>query len=165
MIRVKKHPMISDGAGCTLLAIAIAWSTPGVAQADCRAPDYRVILRRWDSVLRRGVELRQNCSHPEWPAQSILLSSSTVEPNTPHKLTGSEQIPVTRSFLVHAGETVRLWRQDEKARIEMYGIAEQAARNDERVMVRVVRQHGDEGTSLERIPGVVRGTGDVEIER
>ena len=167
MIRVTNRLILSTSAGRALLAIAsaMAWATPGVAQSDCMARDYRVVLQRWDAVLGRGLELRQNCSHPEWPARSVLLSPSVVQPGTPHAQSASMQIPVIQAFLVRAGETVRLWRQDDKARIEMYGMAEQAAKKDERVTVRVQRQYGDDGPSIERITGIVRGTGDVEMER
>jgi hypothetical protein len=77
----------------------------------------------------------------------------------------SQSATLVEPLLVHAGDTVRLWQQAEKVRIEMYGVVERSAREAERVVVRVVRQNGDEGTSTERISGIVRAAGDVEMER
>ena len=50
-------------------------------------------------------------------------------------------------------------------RIEMSGVVEQSARAGERVVVRVTRQTDDGGLTVDRIGGIVRGAGDVEMER
>jgi hypothetical protein len=55
--------------------------------------------------------------------------------------------------------------QDGMVRIEMSGVTEQSARVGERVLVRVTRQSDEAGLTVERIGGVVRGAGDVEMER
>ena len=60
---------------------------------------------------------------------------------------------------------MRLWMQDGMVRIEMSGVTEQSARVGERVLVRVTRQSDEAGLTVERIGGVVRGAGDVEMER
>jgi len=59
---------------------------------------------------------------------------------------------------------VRVWSQCEKVRIEMTGIAEVSARNGERVVVRITRQSEENGLTVERVEGIVRGAGNVEME-
>jgi flagella basal body P-ring formation protein FlgA len=77
------------------------------------------------------------------------------------------QVPVKAGepLLVHAGDRVRLWMQDRTVRIEMNGVVEQSARVGERVTVRITHQSDDAGLTMEQIGGVVRGAGDVEMER
>jgi hypothetical protein len=55
--------------------------------------------------------------------------------------------------------------QDATVRIELAGVAEQSARGGERVVVRIEQQTEDAGLTVQRIAGVVRGAGDVEMER
>jgi len=134
--------------------------------AACGIDGYRAIARRWDAVLGTGWELRQNCAHPEWPARSIAVNSVAVNPAQYTGLVESSAPPkYARPLLVRAGDTVRLWLQDEKVRIEMTGVAEQSARDGEPVVVRVTHQSDDAGLTVERIAGIVRAPGDVEMER
>jgi hypothetical protein len=55
--------------------------------------------------------------------------------------------------------------QDKTVQIELTGLAEQSDHSDERVVVRIVQQTEDAGQTVQRIAGVVRGAGDVEMER
>jgi flagella basal body P-ring formation protein FlgA len=87
------------------------------------------------------------------PAQYTGLVESSAPPK------------YARPLLVRAGDTVRLCLQDEKVRIEMTGVAEQSARDGEPVVVRVTHQSDDAGLTVERIAGIVRAPGDVEMER
>jgi hypothetical protein len=68
-------------------------------------------------------------------------------------------------LLVHAGDAVTLWEQDAMVRIEMRGVVEQSAPAGERVVVRITRQTDDAGLTVDRVGGIVRGAGDVEMER
>jgi flagella basal body P-ring formation protein FlgA len=74
-------------------------------------------------------------------------------------------VAAAQPLLVRAGDSVRLWEQDAMVRIEMRGVAEQSARAGERVVVQVTRQTDDAGLTVELIGGIVRGAGDVEMER
>ncbi len=144
-------------------AYGLAWCVPAQAQAaaGCGAKGYRVIASEWDAVLRRSWELRQDCIHPDWPARLAAGSESQQDRNA-----WIQQAPPSpRPLAVHAGEPVRLWMQDGMVRIEMSGVTEQSARVGERVLVRVTRQSDEAGLTVERIGGVVRGAGDVEMER
>ena len=172
------------------LAVSAAGQTIAVnAQAGvgCGADGYRVTARQWDAVLGRGWELRQSCAHPEWPARAVAVGAGSlpvlavrtiaaaqvaagvaragqavqISPASPT----AQAVQVAQPLLVRAGEEVRLWSQGERVRIEMSGVAEQSARNGERVVVRVTRQTDDAGLTVERIAGTVRGAGDVEMER
>jgi flagella basal body P-ring formation protein FlgA len=77
----------------------------------------------------------------------------------------NEITQIIQPLLVHAGDRVRLWMQDEMVRIEMSGVVEQSARGGDRVMVQIMQHSDDVGMTVERIPGIVRSTGDVEMER
>jgi flagella basal body P-ring formation protein FlgA len=72
--------------------------------------------------------------------------------------------PISQPLLVHAGDPVRLWMQDNTVRIEISGMAEQSARRGERVIVQITRQN-DAGLTVQRVAGIVRGSGDVEMEQ
>jgi flagella basal body P-ring formation protein FlgA len=136
-----------------------------------------------------GWELRQACAHPEWPARLVALGPAaagsavaavipagtartirvaqaitrqTVQPQSSPIKT---PIAPVQPLLVRAGDRVRLWMQDATVHIEMSGVAEQSARGGERVVVRIVQQTEDAGLAVQRIAGVVRGAGDVEMER
>lgn len=149
----------------SIVSAALTWPMLAVAQTGCGTDGYRVISQRWDAVLRGGWELRQNCTHPEWPVRLSSMSRGTIGQPKLYETVAPESIPAPQPLLVHGGETVRLWQQDDKVRIEMYGVAEQSARAADRIIVRIVRQHGDEAASVERIAGIVRATRDVEMER
>jgi hypothetical protein len=134
---------------------------PAIAQSNCTPDGYRVLARRWDAVLGRGWELRQNCAHPEWPAHAVAVNAADPRTQTA-PLQSVEAIP--RIQLVHAGEPVRLWLQDATVRIEMSGVAEQSGRDGDHVVVRITRQTDTDGMTVERFTGIVRGAGDVEME-
>jgi hypothetical protein len=147
--------------GVLLAGIVLAGSTP--AQTGCAAGGYRVLARRWDTVLRMGWELRQDCAHPEWPARSVAIGA--VASGGVDTACVPVRVSIAPPILVRAGDAVRLWLQDEAVRIEMSGVAEQSAHNGERVLVRVSKQDAEEGLTVQHIAGTVRGAGDVEMER
>ena len=149
----------------SVVAGVMAWCGQAQAQtqAKCGADGYRVIASRWDAVLRRGWDLRQDCAHPEWPVRLIAAATPGFFPPG-----GAGQpavaAPAVRPLLVHAGDFVRLWEQDAMVRIEMSGVVEQSARAGEQVVVRITRQTDDAGLTVDRVGGIVRGAGDVEME-
>ncbi len=127
---------------------------------------YRVIARRWDAVLQMGWEMRQNCAHPNWPARLVSVASIARGPAAVSRFVmPNEQAPAVEPLLVRAGDQVRLWMEDGPVHIEMSGVAEQSARNGTHVIVRITRQSDDAGLTVQRIPGIVRGAGDVEMQR
>ncbi len=76
-----------------------------------------------------------------------------------------EWASVAGPLLVNAGSPVRLWMQDRMVRIEMNGVAERSARKGDRITVQVTHKDEEAGLSVERIAGIVRGPGEVEMER
>jgi hypothetical protein len=160
--------------GILLAGGAAAWPGTAVAQAQavaavqagCGAQGYRVVARQWDVLLGRSWELRQECAHPEWPARLVAGSAAGTGATARDGVAGTKEVAqIVPPLLVHAGERVRLWSQDERVRIEMSGVVEQSARGGERVVVQIARQSEDSGMTVERIGGIVRGAGDVEMER
>jgi hypothetical protein len=159
--------------GILLAGGAAAWPGTAVAQAQavaavqagCGAQGYRVVARQWDVLLGRSWELRQECAHPEWPARLVAGSAAGTGATARDGVAGTKEVAqIVPPLLVHAGERVRLWSQDERVRIEMSGVVEQSARGGERVVVQIARQSEDSGMTVERISGIVRGAGDVEME-
>jgi hypothetical protein len=153
---------------CVLLFAGVTGCRQAAAQsqAECGADGYRVTARRWDAVLGMVWELRQNCSHSDWPARLVAVGPGSIRPAERADLASPiAAAAIILPLLVHAGEQVRLWSQDESVRIEMSGEAERSARGGERVMVRVTRQSEDAGLTVQEIAGTVRGPGDVEMER
>jgi hypothetical protein len=151
----------------TALAVALARSMPAEAQAGsgCEADGFRVVTQRWDAVLNRGWEFRQHCAHPDWPTHSFAIGATGPLATGRPIITAPATVAIALPLLVHAGDQVRLWQRDAMVRIEMTGVAEQSARQGEPVVVRITRQTEDAGLIVERIPGTVRGAGDVEMER
>jgi len=150
-------------------------------EAQCGSQGYRVVARRWDALLARNLELRQDCAHPEWPTRLVALEStnvaSTNEGGTNMGSTNMASMAVAAAsvrptavaqivapLLVHAGDRVRLWSQDERVRIEISGVVEQSARAGDHVMVQVTRRNEESGMSVDRISGIVRAAGDVEMQ-
>ena len=78
----------------------------------------------------------------------------------------SEQVVESvKPLMVHAGDSVRLWQRAANVRIEMTGVAEKGARIGDPIIVQVIRQADDEGQSIKRVSGTVRGVRDVEMQR
>ena len=150
--------------GMAILAGALLGCGPMSAQtpAECGPHGSRVIASRWDVVLQRGWEFRRDCAHPEWPARLIESASGSPAPAGGKPLAAATAL---LQLLVRAGDAVTLWQRDATVQIEMSGVAEQSARIGEPVVVRITRQNDDGGLIVDRIAGVVRGAGDVEMER
>ena len=161
LLRLRAHILL---AAVALSCVAASAQT----ESACTASGYRVLARRWDAVLGVGWELRQNCAHPQWPARSVAIGAADSKQSSEVALVvppRSVERELTQPLLVRAGEPVRLWMQDATVRIEMSGVAEQSARGGERIVVRITHPSDDQGLTVERIGGIVRGAGDVEMER
>lgn len=141
-------------------AMQVACSST-LAQIPCTC--YRVIARHYDAELRKTWELRQDCVHPDWPAHSVAVSSSTALLTANLTSLSPATAISVHPLLVHAGEPVRLWSQDANSRIEITGVAEQSARFGERINVRLTHQTDESGIIIQHIAGIVRAADDVEI--
>jgi flagella basal body P-ring formation protein FlgA len=103
-----------------------------------------------------------SCSHPEWPAVA-LQATGTASIKVPVEgrlsvIEGVRQAPV-----IHAGDIVRLWRQEDLLRIEVSGVSEQSASLGQTIRVRLLRRNADDQSIREQFSGIVRGPSDVEM--
>ena len=145
-----------------IIVIAVALSSLGAyAQTSCPS-GYRVVARRYDTLLQKTWELREDCLHPGWPAYSVAVTNVALLAGNSTPLPLATVVTI-QPLLVHAGEPVRLWSQDAASRIEITGIAEQSARLGEHINVRISHQTDDNGLTIQHIAGIVRAEGNVEM--
>jgi flagella basal body P-ring formation protein FlgA len=101
------------------------------------------------------------CDHPEWPTVALPLGSSIL----PLRLREQERAKdIQRSVIVHAGEIIRLWRQETSLRIEVAGISEGNGGLGDLIKIRLLRRNTDDHSIDEQFSGIVRGPSDVEMK-
>jgi hypothetical protein len=66
--------------------------------------------------------------------------------------------------VVHAGDIVRLWKQEDLLRIEVAGVSEETGGLGKIIRVRLLRRNADDQAIQERFSGIVRGPSDVEMQ-
>jgi hypothetical protein len=114
-----------------------------------------------DPVLRQTWVMVIRCDHPEWPAVAVPLRDSIL----PFRLREQENAKyIPASVVIHAGEIVRLWRQEVSWRIEVAGISEGNGRLGDLIRVRLLRRNTDDQSIEEQFSGIVRGPSDVEMK-
>jgi hypothetical protein len=151
-------------------AQAACYSTPRAATEAIRpgsalspvseGAGYRVTGIQSDPVLGRRWAIVSSCDHTGWPVSAVQISGS--DPAAP-----SNRIPVTsvRSIpVVHAGDIVRLWKQEDLLRIEVAGVSEETGDLGKIIRVRLLRRNADDQAIQERFSGIVRGPSDVEMQ-
>jgi hypothetical protein len=154
-------PMASGVCASTPVA-AVNLSETGGGQALQGGDGYRVTSVRWDPLLRHGWAMVARCGHPEWPEVALptRLSSLALKLEGGTASIGVVDVPL----VVRAGDTVRLWRRENKLRIEVAAVAEESGGLGKSIRVRLVRA-GMEGQAERQMVGVVRGPADVEMQR
>jgi Chaperone for flagella basal body P-ring formation len=123
---------------------------------------YRVAKIQSDPVLGQRWAMIVSCGHPEWPAFALRANGATSITTLPEKdrsLTGS----VKTALIVHAGDLVQLWRQENFLRIEVAGVSEESGSLGSTIRVRLLRGNTDDQSIPEQFSGVVRGRSNVEI--
>lgn len=144
---------------------AAAVRTVGTASPDVPVAEgegYRVTSVRWDPVLRDSWATIASCGHPEWPEFSLRVGETD---HASHSL--STQVRQERSAtvpVVHAGDIVQLWRQEDLLRLEVVGVAEESGSVGETIRVRLVHRNDSNQAAEEQFTGVVRGRADVEMQ-
>jgi hypothetical protein len=123
--------------------------------------NYRVLRIHSDQVLIQTWAMVIRCDHPEWPAVALSLRDSTLSLRLKEQ-ESAKDIPA--AVVVHAGEIVRLWRQEISWRIEAAGISETNGRLGDLVKVRLLRRNTDDQSIEEQFSGIVRGPSDVEMK-
>ena len=151
-------------AACFATVSAAAHVQGRIASSALDGPGYRATTILWDALLQRRWAQVVDCRHPEWPAMSVML-----EPERLIRNTSAESRPAITTWkssaesMVHIGDVVRLWRQDEAVRIELQGVAEQSGTVGTRIRVRLQSGFGDNNVVPQRVYGVVCGRDDVEL--
>jgi hypothetical protein len=157
-----------QSAGAVALA-AVCARTPAAAArlAGVKTPasskpegtGYRVTSVRWDPVMQQSWATIVNCEHPDWPGVSLR----TQDAGAP-EAGWSDAAHEERSPVVHAGDVVELWRQEDLLRIQVAAVAEQSGGAGETIRVRLIRRPGTEQSAEEQMNGVVRGRANVEMQ-
>jgi Chaperone for flagella basal body P-ring formation len=133
-------------------------SPPQVSQSG----GYRVTGVQSDPVLGRDWAIVASCDHTEWPVLAVQTSGSDlVAPLRTNQMlvAGIRSVPV-----VHAGDIVRLWKQEDQLRIEVVGVSEENGSLGKTIWVRLLRQNTDNQATQQRFSGIVRGPSDVEMQ-
>lgn len=103
------------------------------------------------------------CDHAEWPLLAVITSGSDPDARSrtnPIPMTIARSVPV----VVHAGDNVRLWKQEDRLRIEVAGVSEESGGLGKTIRVRLLRRSADDQVIQEEFSGIVRGPSDVEIQ-
>jgi hypothetical protein len=153
-------------------ASAVCYSTPRAAfdavltsSPSSPAPasrGYRVTKIQSDPVLGQRWAMIVSCGHPEWPAVALPANGATLITTLQerdHSLTES----VKTAPVVHAGDIVRLWRQESLLRMEVAGVSEESGDLGSTIRVRLLRGNTDGQSTPEQFSGVIRGPLNVEI--
>jgi Chaperone for flagella basal body P-ring formation len=151
-------------------ALAVCYSTPLTAittgsltssASISEGGGYRVERIKSDPVLKQTWALVSRCDHPEWPTIALPLRDSIL----PLRLREQERAKdIQESVVVHAGEIVRLWKQETSLRIEVPGISEGNGGLGDLIKVRLLRRNTDDHSIDEQFSGIVRGPSDVEMK-
>lgn len=144
------------------LALGIS-SLPATAGVMAGQEGYRVKIVRWDPLLKQRWAVVASCDHPERPSIAMQVSDERLEAVHPN-LESRRQTTQSPFPIVHAGDLVQLWKQEQNLRIKVAGRAEENGAAGSRVRVRLIPSGFDIGPEHTFI-GIVRGPSDVEIER
>jgi hypothetical protein len=124
---------------------------------------YRVTKIQSDPVLGQTWAMIASCSHPEWPALALPangINSLKTSQGVEQPLSDS----IKTSLVIHAGDIVRLWKQESLTRIEVAGVSEESGGLGKTIRVRLLRSNLDDQSIPEQFSGVVRGPSNVEIQ-
>jgi hypothetical protein len=112
---------------------------------------------RWDPILQQNWVTTRSCDHPERPMFAHRTSEEKKDSMPTEEEMRRATVPV-----VHAGDTVRLWKLEDHLRIEVVAICEESGVLGSRVRVRPARASFGE-LQERQLTGVVRGPADVEM--
>jgi hypothetical protein len=127
---------------------------------------YRVTSIHWDPVLRQSWATVARCDHPEWP--EISVRAEQVSTGSDRAVQSIDQVmdksSISAPVIVHAGDIVRLWKEEDLMRIEATGVAEESGGIGRRIRVRLRRRNTDDQSREEEFTGIVRGPSNVEMK-
>jgi hypothetical protein len=155
------------------LASAACYVTPRIAadttttsplsSAVLNQGGYRLTSVQSDPVLGRSWAIVASCDHPEWPALAVPMNGTGLL-KTLQKTRGFPTENVGTVTVVHVGDIVQLWKQENFLRIEAAGISEESGALGKTVRVRLLSNNSDGQSVSEQFSGVVRGPLNVEIQ-
>jgi hypothetical protein len=120
---------------------------------EAKDGSYRVNETLNDPVLGQKWAIVTSCERPEAPP--FAISTNETIGNKPYARESKG------AAVVHAGDIVRLWKQEANLRIQMAARSEESGELGKTIRVRLIG-----GDSAEhQFVGIVRGVGDVEINR
>jgi hypothetical protein len=161
--------LLLHGIYFTNVALAVCYRTPADAIAAnlktssypiSMGGGYRIAKIQLDPVLSQSWAMIIPCDHPGWPAVALPLRNSI----SPTQFKVQEGATKILTPVVHAGDIVRLWRQESFLRIEVGGISEGNGGLGDLVRVRLLRRNTDDQSITEQFSGIVRGPFDVEMK-
>jgi len=124
---------------------------------------YRVTRIQSDRVLGQRWAMIVSCGHPEWPAFAFPANGA-ISIRPPQEGDHSLIETVKMAPVVHAGDIVRLWRQESLLRIEVDGISEESGGLGNTIRVRLWRGTTDNQSIPQQFSGIVRGPLNVEMQ-
>jgi hypothetical protein len=161
-----------SAAAATDSARTPCYSTPSAAIESVRqgfSPSpasqrggYRVTEIQSDPVLGRRWAIVANCDHAEWPVLAVQAFGSDL--STPSRASQMRVASPPSIPVVHAGDIVRLWRQEDLLRIEVVGVSQENGSVGKAIRVRLLRKNTDNQAIQEQLSGIVRGPSDVEMQ-
>jgi len=127
---------------------------------------YRVTSIHWDPVLRQNWATVARCDHPEWPEISVRTEQVSTRSDRAVQSTdqATDKPSISAPVVVHAGDIVRLWKEEDLLRIEATGVAEESGGIGKRIRVRLRRRNTDDQSREEQFTGIVRGPSNVEMK-
>jgi hypothetical protein len=143
---------------------AIDSSRPGsLISPMSKRGGYRVTSIQSDVVLGQRWALIASCDHPEWPTLALQVYESKPLPST-LQIRQRPQDLISATPVVHAGDPVRLWKQEDLLRIEIAGISEESGSLGNKIRVRLLHRNTDDQAMQEQFSGIIRGPSDVEMQ-
>ncbi len=124
---------------------------------------YRVSRIQSDPVLGRRWAMLISCDHSEWPVIALPIDNAGIF-NWPQCSQAAFSPDARPKPMVHIGEAIRAWKQENLLRIEIAGVAEESGVLGQKIRVRILRQALGEASPPEHLSGTVRGPANVEIQ-
>ncbi|NYF89771.1 hypothetical protein RBB79_09440 [Tunturiibacter empetritectus] len=142
-------------------SVAIAAGTTSFSFPILESGGYRIARTQSDLILGQTWAMVIHCDHPDWPALAFPLQNLILSA----QFRGHENAKNTLgSVVIHAGDVVRVCRQDLFSRLEVTGISEENGRLGEVIKVRLLRENTDDQSVSEQYSGIVRGPSNVEMK-
>jgi hypothetical protein len=158
--------LLAGMAGLTLLRVPSVFAACSNTSSMPDNLHYQV-TDRWDPILHQHWISVADCNHPERPSLSRLDNSTSMKTDSisaPANHLWNNPAASGQPTLVHAGENVRVFRQEDTLRVEIHGVAEQNAGLGKPVRVRLPKVGIDAEQAQKEIVAVVSGPAAVEMQ-